>query len=213
MPRRLRLSALSGELSASASNSTTTLSSPEFAGLPEIVDDVDYMALIIDPEQVGGPPEIVWVTAHTAADTDITVLRGQEQAHGAPAGRAHASGITWNHGPTAGEFIGDVLDFSHTTASDPIPLNTPVVTVVLGADVEAFTPGGEMAEVVLILLQGGGSAWEWTSNTGINVVWATGSAPTLCTTTGHFDMIRLTRLASDSSTYIGRVEVADAATS
>ena len=104
---RLRFSSLSGVLDADIDGSNVTLSSPDFADLPAVASP-DYLPLILDPDRAAGAPEIVYVTAHTAAATTVTVTRGREQAHGAPAGRSHDSGTTWNHGPTAGEFIGDV---------------------------------------------------------------------------------------------------------
>ncbi len=204
---RLRYSALSGALDASIDDSETTLSSLDFADLP-VVASPDYLPLILDPERAAGAPEVVYVTAHTSAATSVTVTRGREQTHGAPAGRSHASGVTWHHGPTAGEFIGDVHALAHTDSANPIRLTAPVISVELDDDIEAITDG-ELNEVVLILAQGS-TGGEWTSHTGIVISWEAGSPPTLTTTTGHYDVIRLIRTQPGVAAYIGRVEVADA---
>ncbi len=204
---RLRYSARSGTLDAAIDESEGGLSSPEFADLP-VVASPDYLALILDPERAAGAPEVVYVTAHTSAATSVTVTRGREQTHGAPAGRSHASGVTWHHGPTPGEFIGDVHGGNHDVAPVAIPLTSPVVALQVDANIEAFTDG-EHNEVVLVLAQGS-TGGLWTSNTGILVSWQSGSPPTLSTTPGNYDVIRLIRVQAGVANYIGRVEIPDA---
>lgn len=204
---RLRRSALSGTLDADVTDSGTTLSSPGFADLP-VVASPDHLALILDPGKANGEPEIVYVYAHSSTSTVVTATRGREQAHGAIAGRAHTSGTAWHHGPTPGEFIGDVDGGAHTVAATPITLNAPVVAVQVDADIEAFTDG-EQAELTLILGQGS-TGGVWTSHTGISVSWEAGAIPTLATTPGNYDVIRLIRVAAGVSTYIGRVEISNA---
>lgn len=204
---RLRFSSLSGVLDADIDGSNVTLSSPDFADLPAVASP-DYLPLILDPDRAAGAPEIVYVTAHTAAATTVTVTRGREQAHGAPAGRSHASGVTWHHGPTAGEFIGDVHGLAHTDSANPIRLTAPVISVELDDDIEAITDG-ELNEIVLVLAQGS-TGGTWTSHTGVLISWEAGAPPTLATTAGHYDVIRLIRAQSGVAAYIGRVEVADA---
>ena len=201
---RLRLHALTGTLTDAIDSSETVLASAEFASLP-VVASPDYLALILDPERTAGAPEIVYVTAHSSASTSITVQRGREQAHLAPAGRSHVAGVTWHHGPTAGEFIGPVNGFTHTTAATPIVLNSPVITVQLDDDITAFTDGEEN-EIVLVLAQGAGG--EWLSHTGILISWAAGSPPILATSAGNYDVIRLIRVQAGVASYIGRVEIA-----
>lgn len=203
---RLRFSALSGTLDAAIDSDDTSLSSPGFASMP-VVSTPDHLAIILDPTQEAGAPEIAWVVSHGSGSTTATVLRGQEQSHGAIAGRAHASGTTWHHGPTPGEFIGDVHGANHDLPI-PIPLTSPVVALQLDENVTEFTDG-ELNEVVLVLAQGylGGS---WVSHTGIRVSWQSGSPPILSTTPGNYDVIRLIRVQAGASDYIGRVEIPDA---
>ena len=203
---RLRYSALSGALDASIDGTEVTLSSPGFADLP-VVASPNHLALILDPEQVAGDPEIVYVTAHTAAATTVTVTRGREQSHGAIAGRAHASGTTWHHGPTPGEFIGDVHGYTHDDAADPIVLTAPVIAMSLDDDIESFIDG-ELNEIVLVLAQGAGGAW--TSHTGLSITWELGTPPTLATIPGNYDVIRLIRVQPGVPTFVGRVEIANA---
>lgn len=208
---RLRYSALSGSLDAAIDSDDTVLSSPGFSAMPA-VNSGNYLPIILDPTQSTGEPEIAYVTAHGTGSTSATVLRGQEQAHGAIAGRAHASGTTWHHGPTPGEFIGDVNSVVHDISPVPIPLTSPVVAIELAADIEAFTDG-ELNEVILVVVQSPGSGGLWTSNTGILVSWQSGSPPILSTTPGNYDVIRLIRVQAGVANYIGRVEIPDAALS
>jgi len=73
----------------------TTMNS---AGLANLAAVSSAEALIIlDPLRSAGAPEIVRVTAHTAAATSATITRGQ---FGTTA-RQHASGTLWVHGPIA----------------------------------------------------------------------------------------------------------------
>lgn len=65
----------------------TTLASAVFADLPEVVAP-NTLRLVLDPERVVDEPEIVIVTAHTAASTSVTITRA---ADGTTA-REHASG-------------------------------------------------------------------------------------------------------------------------
>lgn len=96
---RLRSNFKSGTLSASIIAGTTTLSSAAFATLP-VVASPDVLAIVLDPDAGAGAPEIVFVTAHTASATTVTVTRGQEST----TARAHASGVAWRHAATAADF-------------------------------------------------------------------------------------------------------------
>jgi len=78
----------------------TTINSANFANLP-VVASPDIIALVLDPLGTAGTPEIVYVTAHTAAATSVTALRGQETALGGGAARQHAQGIPWILAETA----------------------------------------------------------------------------------------------------------------
>lgn len=77
----------------------TTLESGDLADLP-VVDGGDVAVLILDPAGIDGEPEIVHVTTHTSADSEATILRGQENT----TAREHVSGIVWIHAPTADDF-------------------------------------------------------------------------------------------------------------
>lgn len=81
------------------SSSATTLTSAGLAAVPAIAS-TQHLALIIDPDAVGGNPEIVFVTAHTALATTATIVKGQEGT----AARAHLRDTPWVHGPTASDF-------------------------------------------------------------------------------------------------------------
>lgn len=81
------------------SNSATTLTSTELAGIPAI-GATEHMALVLDPTGVGNGPEIVWITAHTGSATTATIVRGREGTTGV----SHASTIAWAHVATAADF-------------------------------------------------------------------------------------------------------------
>lgn len=86
----------SGVLSAAPGAAGTTLTSGNFGFLPTIVAP-HTLRIALDPDGVAGVPEIVTVTAHGAAATTCTVLRGQESAFGAGPARAHAVDTVWRH--------------------------------------------------------------------------------------------------------------------
>lgn len=89
----------------------TTINSPGFVDLPT-VDATNHLLLILDPLEVGGTAEIVMVTAHTAAATSVTVIRGMEGS----VARSHVTGTTWFHGPVASDFaLSDVTSSTRPT--------------------------------------------------------------------------------------------------
>lgn len=97
---RVRSDFQEGTLSASATDSTTSITSAGFATLPEILSGSDsVIAITIDPG-AGGAREIVHITAHGSASTTATVARGMEGT----AASAHDSATTWVHAPTASDF-------------------------------------------------------------------------------------------------------------
>lgn len=96
--RRVRRAFASGTLSAAVIAGDTTLSSAQFTALQAIGTDA-YMPLILDPGGTAGAAEVVWVTAHAASSSTVTVLRGQEQADGGSVARAHAAGVRWVQAP------------------------------------------------------------------------------------------------------------------
>lgn len=55
----------------------TSVSASNFANL-QVVAAPDTMWLVLDPDGVNGAPEIVQVTAHTAAALSCTIVRGQQ---------------------------------------------------------------------------------------------------------------------------------------
>jgi len=104
---RIRLNFVTGTVEDNPlTDAATTLTSSGLTDLPTIADP-DIAVIILDPD---GTPEIVHVTAHTAAADTATILRGQEGT----VALEHASTTPWRHGPTADDFSdvsisGDVL--------------------------------------------------------------------------------------------------------
>ena len=77
----------------------TTFNSAALASLVAI-GTTEHAAITLDPDGVGGAPEVVIVTAHTASATSATVLRGQEGT----TARAHNLSTACVHSPTVRDF-------------------------------------------------------------------------------------------------------------
>lgn len=114
---RLFVDFISGVTDVALSAGDTTISGPFLADLPAVADP-DFIALILDPEFVGGNPEVVWVTAHTAGATTATIQRGKEGS----SARAHDSGIKVVAGLTADavEELFDVVADAHDAADNAL---------------------------------------------------------------------------------------------
>lgn len=111
-----------GTLSSAASLSDTVLSSSGFASLASNLTTTVYMPIaLINPAT--GAFEIVWATAHTAAATTITVVRGREGT----SAQAWPAGTTWLVGPT-------LYDALYPTVRASIPSDMHVGARVLIGD-------------------------------------------------------------------------------
>lgn len=66
-----------GQLSADATISDVTLTSPTFASLPTDYSTTVYLPLTLSNDTLA-VREVVWVTGHTAASNNVTVVRGRE---------------------------------------------------------------------------------------------------------------------------------------
>lgn len=103
------------------SNVATTINSPQFVDLP-VVDTTNNMSLILDPTETNGPAEIVQVTAHSAASSQVTAVRGDQGT----AARTHVMGTTWFHGPTVNDF-NYTQRFALSTNRPPTPLGGEMI--------------------------------------------------------------------------------------
>jgi len=79
----------------------TTLNSAGLANFPA-VSAAQHAVIVLDPLRTAGAPEIITVTAHTAAATSATVLRGQYGT----AARSHNQNTMWVHPTTIDDLIG-----------------------------------------------------------------------------------------------------------
>lgn len=79
----------------------TTLTSASLASAPTI-GSTQHMALVLDPDGFAGAPEIVYITAHSAAATTATILRAQEGT----TARQHDRDMAWVHSVTVKDFDG-----------------------------------------------------------------------------------------------------------
>lgn len=123
----------------------TTLTSAALASVP-VIGSTQHMAVVLDPDGFGGAPEVVHITAHTAAATTATVARGQEGS----TARAHERDTAWVHSATASDYpvskTYTVTVATTNTSSNLASLATPVliaVDVLAGqvVDVEAQIGG------------------------------------------------------------------------
>lgn len=102
MTTRLRTNFIQGKITdAPLLIGATAINAPEFADLPVVVAP-DFLVVELDPLRQFGTPEIVYVTAHAAAATTVTVLRGQEGTNA----RQHAATTRFVHGASSGDFWG-----------------------------------------------------------------------------------------------------------
>lgn len=98
---RLRRNNMMGTITDNPlTNGATTINSPGFVDLPT-VDGTNHLILILDPTESTGAAEIVRVTAHTAAASSVTVIRGVEGS----SPRQHSLGTTWFFGPVTSDYI------------------------------------------------------------------------------------------------------------
>lgn len=98
-----------GTLSAGCASTDVTLSSASFANLPNAYYGATSIILpLILQNAATGAFEIVYVTAHTASSTSITVVRGQEgsTAQAWPAGTPVGNDITTYDGKPVGPKAG-----------------------------------------------------------------------------------------------------------
>lgn len=120
------------------SSGATTINSAAFANLPTVTAP-DILFITLDPAAANGAPEIVRVTAHTAAATSVTVTRAQQGT----SARSHPVSSKWIHGVTEvdlQEFLktvttANIVDANVTTAK----LTDSAVTTVKIADSNVTT--------------------------------------------------------------------------
>lgn len=91
----------------------TTINSSGFASLLTVAGSDDCV-ITLDPGAIYGLPEIVRVTAHGAAATSITVVRG----HDGTTARAHNAGVQWVHAPVIEDAIVQCTSTTRPSAPD-----------------------------------------------------------------------------------------------
>jgi hypothetical protein len=113
--------------------SGTSLDGPGLADLL-VVADPDFIALTLDPEEVNGDSEIVWVSAHTSAAETATIVREQEGT----TGRAHPIGTVVMASATA-VGLAEAPTHDHSAADEGGVLNAVAWSVHLTSDDDNFT--------------------------------------------------------------------------
>lgn len=89
------------------------LNSTQLNLLPVIVSSAQHAVIVLDPKRLNGQPEIIVVTAHTAAATTATI----ERAKYGTVARAHPVGTAWAHVAVGEDYI-EILS-STTRPIDP----------------------------------------------------------------------------------------------
>lgn len=99
---RVRANGIGGKVEDNPLTAAATiLTSAGLAAVP-VIGTTQHLAVVLDPDGIDGAPEIVWVTAHAAAATTATILRGQEGT----TAREHLRDIDWIHGATVADAEG-----------------------------------------------------------------------------------------------------------
>lgn len=143
---------VSGTLSADIGNSDTVLNSAGFAALG-VVTGTDVAKIILDPFGENGPPEIVYVTGHTASATTVTgCQRGREGTNA----RTHNTGVTFVHAPVASDFseFPDAIDNVVNNPGAAVATGTPVGVPVGGSNAEGASTSLARADHLHQLLSG-----------------------------------------------------------
>ena len=97
--RRIRANFLNGTVDDNPlAVGATTLTSSALASFP-VVDATNHAMLVLDPNGIGGTPEVVMVTAHGAGATTATIVRAQEGT----VARSHAQTTPWTHSALASD--------------------------------------------------------------------------------------------------------------
>lgn len=86
-------------LGSASSGDTGTLATSWMSSFPAVAAG-QIAAVVLDSTASAGAPEIVWITAHTAAASSATIVRGMENS----TARAHSAGVTCIQGPTKFDF-------------------------------------------------------------------------------------------------------------
>ena len=121
----------------------TSLDSAGFSNLPTIAAP-DVLWLTLDPTAIAGLPEIVQVTAHSAASTNVTIVRGQQGT----VARQQLAGTIWRHSSTKADFdelafrklttTGDTLYASAANTTGRLPIGTTGQRLSVAAGVPAW---------------------------------------------------------------------------
>ena len=112
--RRILTNFKFGTLDNAITNSATTAVSASFANLPAVSGTADYVPIVFF-DASATLYEIVWVTAHTASSSTITIARNKESSGGTAL--AWGAGSNWSHAPTAWDGISSAT--SSTLPSTP----------------------------------------------------------------------------------------------
>lgn len=137
-----------GVLDSGVSDTDTTLDSSEFERLP-VVEGGDTLTIILDPDESAGEPEIVYVTAHTADSSSVTVDRGEEDT----TARSHGSNTKWVHSLTKLDLVtstdlsdglAEKLDLSGGTLTGNLEVQGGIVQ---GVDQRTSASGTEVIDL------------------------------------------------------------------
>lgn len=134
----------------------TSANSSNFASLPTVTAP-DFLWLTLDPLGTAGAPEIVKVTAHTAASTTVTITRAQQST----TARQHLVSTAWDHAFTKSDAddlphrllttTGDLMYASAANTADRLALgSTGSLLDVVGGVPAWLAPGAASAVLKIV---------------------------------------------------------------
>jgi len=199
---------------------SATLTSAGLASVPAI-GSTQHFPITLDPDGVGGAPEIIYITAHTAAATTATIVRGQEST----TGRAHAQDTPWVHGPTAYDFVGsgakasrsaaytiagvavpwDAEEYDYDSYHDNVTNNTRLTVptpglYLVGASIATGGPGSNPGRLIIDIKKNGtavlGGRCETEGTASGQYPAPTVSVPSVCSTAGDYFEVVATATAT-----------------
>lgn len=142
--KRKRADGVGGALSSALGVGAVAMASAALADLPA-VDSTAHAAITLyaaDPDGRVTAREVVYVTAHTAGDTNATVLRAQEGT----SELAWSSGATWVHGPTKRDTAAGRLVATSKNGNTVLASSTSWSNFDTGIDLTLAAQAGDVIE-------------------------------------------------------------------
>lgn len=168
-----------------------TLNSAGLVNLAAVT--ANHAVIVLDPLRAAGAPEVVIVTAHTAAASSATITRG---AYGTTA-RSHNAGVLWVHAPTTEDTIRIVT--SGTRPTDPYRGQ-----LVFETDTNSYV-GRDTSDAWQTAVQMG--AWTAYTPSNINITVGNGVQAAAYVRVGRFIAVRYSLVWGTTTTFATGVTI------